>query len=199
MILLIVALYTGFFHLTSGETDVLSGKNEKRFSAETLVLPSQISQEIPQKEDSITFKQRSEIPLSSLILSEFPKGKVVLKDGQTFTGGLIRLYPDRITLHLDGSKKPPTTFQIGDVQQAEGKGRKPRRFAGICGGGCMGVFLAAFAGTGSSYIDENTGQRTQYESGQFLVVGVVYSLLASAAGAVVGMALDEWTVFYSGS
>jgi len=134
--------------------------------------------------DSIAQSPTAKYTLSG----RYPMGRIFLNTGEIIDGKNIVLQGDTVSMEIGGVV---TSYQISNIRNVMVKKGRASIFAQSCGGGCLGLFILAYAGGAYEDSGIDTGQ---------LAIGFAFWIAVSAGiGYIIGYATDEWNTVYFAS
>ena len=128
-------------------------------------------------------------------LVTYPKGKIILKQGQIVKGTDLEITKEVAYLKIKELKQE---FKMTDIYQIEAKKGKAEKWGMACCGGCLGVTMLTLAASGGETTDEY-GDTENIDTGEYLLGAGLWAGIFYAGGYLVGAVLDDWETVYFGN
>jgi len=115
---------------------------------------------------------------------QFPKVKVFLKNGTTFTGVNGNIVGESLILT---SNYQSITYPLNEVQMIMTKKGWAGKWATGCGGGCAGLCVITIVAQPDD---------TEFDTGQLITSSMLWVAIFAASGYLIGTLTDHWETAY---
>ncbi len=136
--------------------------------------------------------------VSAQQVGQYPKGKIVLKNGNIVTGKNLQVSSEKATLLISGQTMQ--SYELADVNMIQAKQNKGPKAAGYAAGGCVALALLAYlVGDEETFTESYEVDSKSEAAGQYFLGAALWAGCLGGVGYLIGNASDPWQVVYTSS